>query len=132
MLLFYLMPLWAVLLARLLLHERLTRARRRCAWRWRWPARAIVLLARRRRLAAAAHAGRVAGRARRLQLRAEQRDAAARGAPRREAARALAMFLGGVLVAGALATTLALHGARARGRRRPRPAGSPARPGAGA
>jgi uncharacterized membrane protein len=36
-LLFYLMPLWAVLLARLLLGERLT-PRRCSAWRWRWPA----------------------------------------------------------------------------------------------
>ena len=36
-LLFYLMPLWAVLLARLLLDEALT-AKARCASRWRWPA----------------------------------------------------------------------------------------------
>jgi drug/metabolite transporter (DMT)-like permease len=42
-LLFYLMPLWAVLLARLLLKERLTRAGAGCAWPWRWPVPTVVL-----------------------------------------------------------------------------------------
>ena len=37
-LLFYLMPLWAVLLARLVLREPLTRTTPRCACCWRWPA----------------------------------------------------------------------------------------------
>ena len=37
-LLFYLMPLWSVLLARLLLKERPTRASL-LMWRWRWPVR---------------------------------------------------------------------------------------------
>lgn len=108
-LLFYLMPLWVVLLARVLLHERLT-----------WLAGARVVLA----LAGAA-----------IVLWPEDGGAfpVPRSLPdwlgvcggfsfalnnvmlRREAAqpeesRALAMFLGGVLVAGVLATTLAAQG----------------------
>jgi hypothetical protein len=52
-LLFYLMPLWAVLLARLLLKERLTRAGAGCAWPWRWPVPTVVLWPAGRRVAAA-------------------------------------------------------------------------------
>ncbi len=81
------MPLWAVLLARLLLGERLTplAGAARAAGAGRRGHRAVAAG---RRAAAAAHAGRRPGRARRLRLRAQQRDAAARGAPARAGARA--------------------------------------------
>ncbi|MBX3619547.1 MAG: DMT family transporter [Rhizobacter sp.] len=108
-LLFYLMPLWVVLLARLLLHESLT-----------WLAGARVLLA-------------IAGAAVVLWPEGGQSWPVPQGLPdwlgviggfsfalnnvmlRREAhqpeeSRALAMFLGGVLVAGTTATVLASHG----------------------
>ena len=108
-LLFYLMPLWAVLLARLLLHEALTRA-----------AAARVLLA----LAGAAIVlwpadggwplprtladalGIVGGFSFALNNVMLRREAA-----QPEEGRALAMFIGGVVVAGSLAAALALRGA---------------------
>ena len=107
-LLFYLMPLWAVLLARLLLNEALTAtAALRVAlalagaavvlWPagggWPLPATLADVL------------GIVGGFSFALNNVMLRREAA-----RREEGRALAMFAGGVLVAGALATTLALRG----------------------
>jgi drug/metabolite transporter (DMT)-like permease len=110
-LLFYLMPLWAVLLARLLLGERLTP----------WAALRIVMA-----LAGAAIVLQPAGGGwplprtpaewlgvvggfsfalNNVMLRREARQT--------EAARALAMFLGGALVATLLAGSLALHGSLA-------------------
>jgi drug/metabolite transporter (DMT)-like permease len=107
-LLFYLMPLWAVLLARLLLHEALTAT-----------AALRVVLA----LAGAAVVlwpadggwplpqtladvlGVIGGFSFALNNVMLRREAA-----RSEESRALAMFAGGVLVAGALAATLALRG----------------------
>ncbi len=107
-LLFYLMPLWVVLLARVLLHERLT-----------WLAGARVLLA----LAGAAIvlwpegggvplprtladwlgvAGGFSFALNNVMLRRESHQP--------KESRAMAMFLGGVLVAGTLATVLASHG----------------------
>ncbi|MET0335910.1 MAG: DMT family transporter [Rhizobacter sp.] len=108
-LLFYLMPLWVVLLARVLLHEKLT-----------WLAGARVLLA----LAGAAVVlwpeeggafplprslpdwlgvcGGFSFALNNVMLRREARQP--------EESRALAMFLGGVLVAGGLASVLASHG----------------------
>ena len=111
-LLFYLMPLWAVLLARLVLREPLTHH-----------AAARVLLA----LAGAAVVLWPAGRSgwEALPLPRTLPDwlgvlggfcfalnnvMLRREAHRPEAARALAMFLGGALVAGAVAATLALRG----------------------
>jgi drug/metabolite transporter (DMT)-like permease len=108
-LLFYLMPLWVVLLARVLLHERLT-----------WLAGARVVLA----LAGAAivlwpHDGGAFPVPRSLPdwlgvcggfSFALNNVMLRREAAQPEESRALAMFLGGVLVAGTLATTLALHG----------------------
>jgi drug/metabolite transporter (DMT)-like permease len=107
-LLFYMMPLWAVLLARLLLHEPLTaRAGLRVALALAgaavvlqpegggWPAPRTL----------AEWLGVVGGFSfalNNVMLRREAR--------RPEAARALAMFLGGALVAGAVATALALQG----------------------
>ncbi len=103
-LLFYLMPLWAVLLARLVLHEPLTRA-----------ALARVAMA----LAGAAIVLWPEGGASPQPLRLTDALGLAGGfsfalnnvmlrqqAHRPEAARALAMFLGGALVAGALALAL--------------------------
>jgi len=108
-LLFYLMPLWAVLLARLLLGERLTRtALVRVAlalggalvilWPaeggWPWPrtlAEALGIL------------GGFSFALNNVMLRRE--------AARSDGARALAMFSGGALVAGALAALLAAQGA---------------------
>lgn len=108
-LLFYLMPLWVVLLARVLLHEKLT-----------WLAGARVLLA----LAGAAIVlwpegggsfplprslpdwlGVCGGFSFALNNVMLRREAA-----QPEESRALAMFLGGVLVAGTLATVLATQG----------------------
>lgn len=108
-LLFYLMPLWVVLLARVLLHEKLT-----------WLAGARVLLA----LAGAAIVlwpegggsfplprslpdwlgvcGGFSFALNNVMLRREAKQP--------EETRAMAMFLGGVLVAGTLAATLASHG----------------------
>jgi drug/metabolite transporter (DMT)-like permease len=108
-LLFYLMPLWVVLLARVLLHEKLT-----------WLAGARVLLA----LAGAAIVlwpedgggfplprslpdwlgvcGGFAFALNNVMLRREAKQP--------EESRAMAMFLGGVLVAGTLATVLAFRG----------------------
>jgi drug/metabolite transporter (DMT)-like permease len=105
-LLFYLMPLWAVLLARLLLHERLTRAALlRVALAL---AGALVILWPEdggwplpRTLAEAL--GVLGGFAFALNNVMLRREAA-----RSEGARALAMFFGGALVAGVLA--LALRG----------------------
>ncbi|WP_280153726.1 DMT family transporter [Piscinibacter sp. XHJ-5] len=108
-LLFYLMPLWTVLLARLLLHEPLTAA-----------AGIRVAMA----LAGAAIVLWPAGRG--LPLPGSLADwlgllggfsfalnnvMLRREARRPEEGRALAMFVGGVLVAGTLATTLASHAA---------------------
>ena len=125
-LLFYLMPLWAVLLARVLLDEQLTRA---AALRVAmalvgaamvlWPAEPRPAPGWRRGCRCR-DARRLARRPRRLVVRAQQRDAAARGA-RPEEGRALAMFVGGAVVGGALAPTLS------RGRRErspPRVAGA--------
>lgn len=108
-LLFYLMPLWVVLLARVLLHERLT-----------WLAGARVVLA----LAGAAIVlwpeggggyplprslpdwlGVFGGFSFALNNVMLRREA---GQP--EESRAMAMFLGGALVAGSVATALGLHG----------------------
>ncbi|HET9977753.1 MAG TPA: EamA family transporter [Burkholderiaceae bacterium] len=109
-LLFYLMPLWAVLLARLLLGERLTRA-----------ALARVALALGGALVilwpADGHGGPwprtlaealgvIGGFSFALNNVMLKREAA-----RSDGARALAMFVGGALVAGALATALAAQGA---------------------
>lgn len=107
-LLFYLMPLWAVLLARLVLHEPITRAagvRIGLAL----SGAAIVLWPPGGGLPLPASladwlgvAGGFAFALNNVMLRRE--------AHRPEAARALAMFLGGALVAGAVAATLALRG----------------------
>ena len=127
-LLFYLMPLWAVLLARLLLHEPLT-ARRRAA----------------RGAGAGRRGDRAAARGGGWPLPrtlaewlgvlggfsfALNNVMLRREAHRPEAARALAMFVGGALVAGALAALLtpAGHGAAAAARR---PAAGCRRAGAG-
>lgn len=108
-LLFYLMPLWAVLLARWLLNERLTKlAALRVAlalagaaivlWPagggWPWPATLAEGLA---------VLGGFSFALNNVMLRRE--------AARDDAARALAMFLGGMLVAGALALALAAQAA---------------------
>jgi len=107
-LLFYLMPLWAVLLARLLLNEALTAmAALRVALAlagaavvlWPpgggWPLPSTLADA----------LGVIGGFSFALNNVMLRREAA-----RPEAGRALAMFTGGVLVAGALATALALRG----------------------
>ncbi len=107
-LLFYLMPLWAVLLARLLLHEALTAmAALRVALALTgaavvlWPAGGGWPLP-----ATLADAlGVIGGFSFALNNVMLRREAA-----RPEEGRALAMFAGGVLVAGALATALALRG----------------------
>ena len=87
-LLFYLMPLWAVLLARLLLGEPLTARRRaaRGAGAGRRGGRAVArrAAAGRCRRSLADWLGVIGG----FSLRAQQRDAAARGAPARGGARA--------------------------------------------
>ncbi len=107
-LLFYLMPLWAVLLARLLLHERLTRwALLRMVMAlagaaivlapagggWPWPSGLADAL------------GVLGGLSFALNNVMLKREAA-----RPAEARALAMFLGGLLVAGGLALALAATG----------------------
>jgi drug/metabolite transporter (DMT)-like permease len=98
-LLFYLMPLWTVLLARTLLHERLTRT---TALR--------VLLA----LAGAAivlwPADRSGWNALPLPRSLPDNVMLRREARRPEEGRALAMFVGGMTVAGVLAVTLAAQG----------------------
>ncbi|MEO8124654.1 MAG: DMT family transporter [Burkholderiales bacterium] len=107
-LLFYLMPLWAVLLARLLLHEALTRtAALRVALALAgaaivlWPADGGWPLP--HTLADAL--GIVGGFTFALNNVVLRREAA-----QPEEGRALAMFAGGVVVAGTLATALALRG----------------------
>nr|WP_316642409.1 DMT family transporter [uncultured Roseateles sp.] len=107
-LLFYLMPLWAVLLARLLLHERLTRlALLRVALAF--TGAVIVLSPEGGGLPLPsslpdwlAIVGGFSFALNNVMLRRE--------AAQPEAARALAMFCGGVLVAAALASLLALQG----------------------
>jgi drug/metabolite transporter (DMT)-like permease len=108
-LLFYLMPLWAVLLARLLLAEALTAAALlrvvlalAGAVIVLWPATGGLPLPR----TLAEGLGLIGGctfALNNVMLRREAR--------RPEAARALAMFLGGVVVAGALAAVLSAQGA---------------------
>jgi drug/metabolite transporter (DMT)-like permease len=107
-LLFYLMPLWAVLLARLLLKERLTPlAGLRVALALAgaaivlWPAQGGVPLPQALPEWLAVLGGFTFA-LNNVMLRRE--------AQRSEAARALAMFTGGTLVAGALALGLALNG----------------------
>jgi drug/metabolite transporter (DMT)-like permease len=107
-LLFYLMPLWAVLLARLVLGERLTAG---AALRVvlglagaavvLWPSRDVWRAA--RLPDALGLVGGFAFALNNVMLRHE--------AGRPEACRALAMFVGGVLVAGVLAAPLAARGA---------------------
>lgn len=107
-LLFYLMPVWAVLLARAVLHERLTRwAMLRVALAltgaaivlkpqgagWPWPSGLADFL------------GLLGGFSFALNNVMLRREARRPGE-----ARALAMFFGGLLVAGALATTLSAAG----------------------
>lgn len=110
-LLFYLMPVWAVLLARVLLHERITGgAVVRVALAL---AGAAVVLA-----PAGVGAPRPAGLADALGLAGGFCFALNNVLLRRESrrpgeARALAMFLGGLLVAGGLATVLAAGGSAA-------------------
>ncbi len=107
-LLFYLMPLWAVLLARLLLHEPITRAAMRRvglallgAAIVLWPAQGGLPLP--HSLAEwLAVLGGLSFALNNVMLRRE--------AHRPEAARALAMFLGGTAVAGVLAVSLAAQG----------------------
>ncbi|WP_295639910.1 DMT family transporter [uncultured Methylibium sp.] len=107
-LLFYLMPLWAVLLARWLLHERLTR----------WAALRVLLA-----LAGAAIVLKPAGAGWPVPASLPDWLGIAGGfcfalnnvmlkreSARPREARALAMFLGGMLVAGALALVLGLTG----------------------
>lgn len=107
-LLFYLMPLWAVLLARLLLHERLAPlALARVALAL---AGALVILWPDDRGLPLPHTlaealGLLGGFSFALNNVMLRREAARSGA-----ARALAMFLGGALVAGALAVLLAAQG----------------------
>ena len=107
-LLFYLMPLWAVLLARVLLHEALTaKALLRVALALAgaavvlWPAGGGWPLP----TTLADALGVVGGFSFALNNVMLRREAA-----RPAEGRALAMFAGGALVAGALATALALHG----------------------
>ena len=108
-LLFYLMPLWAVLLARLLLHEALTRAALlRVALALvgaavvLWPEQGGLPLPR----TLPEWLGVLGGFTFALNNVLLRREA-----HQPEAARALAMFLGGAGVAGLLATTLLLQGA---------------------
>jgi drug/metabolite transporter (DMT)-like permease len=103
-LLFYLMPLWAVLLARALLHEPLTRAAlARVAMALAgavivlWPAQGSSVLP----LRLTDALGLVGGFSFALNNVMLRKESA-----RSEAARALAMFLGGALVAGVLALAL--------------------------
>ncbi|MBK1613438.1 EamA family transporter [Rubrivivax gelatinosus] len=108
-LLFYLMPLWTVLLARLLLHERLTRA---AALRVvmalagaaivLWPEGGGLPLPR----ALPEWLGIAGGFSFALNNVMLRREA-----HRPQAARALAMFLGGTLIAGSLALVMAAQGA---------------------
>ncbi|MBZ8139892.1 EamA family transporter [Rubrivivax gelatinosus] len=108
-LLFYLMPLWTVLLARLLLHERLTRA---AALRVvmalagaaivLWPEGGGLPLPR----ALPEWLGIAGGFSFALNNVMLRREA-----HRPQAARALAMFLGGTLIAGGLALVMAAQGA---------------------
>jgi len=107
-LLFYLMPLWAVLLARLLLGERITRAAMvRVAMALvgaaivLWPPEGGLPLPR----TLAEVLGVVGGFTFALNNVMLRREA-----HQPEAARALAMFLGGTVVAGVLATALAAQG----------------------
>lgn len=104
-LLFYLMPLWAVLLARLLLHERLTPgALARVALAFAgamvvlWPAGGAGWPLPRNLPEALGVIGGFSFALNNVMLRRE--------AAQPEAARALAMFVGGTLVAGALAALL--------------------------
>jgi drug/metabolite transporter (DMT)-like permease len=113
-LLFYLMPLWALLLARLLLGEALTRSAMACAalalagaavvlwpdagaalspWPWPWPRTLADWLG---------VLGGFSFALNNVMLRRE--------AHQPESARALAMFVGGTVVAGALGAALALQG----------------------
>lgn len=108
-LLFYLMPLWAVLLARLLLGERLTPL---AGWRVAlalagaaivlWPADGSGLPVPRNLPEWLGVLGGFTFALNNVMLRRES--------ARSPAARALAMFTGGTVVAGLLATTLALQG----------------------
>ena len=107
-LLFYLMPLWAVLLARLLLRERLTRWHLRAS-RWRCAARPSCCGRRGggaplpRSLAEALGVlGGFAFALNNVMLRHQSHQP--------ELARALAMFVGGAVVAGALALALGTQG----------------------
>lgn len=109
-LLFYLMPLWAVLLARLLLHERLTAlAGLRVAMALAgaaivlWPADGSGLPLPRSLPEWLGVLGGFSFALNNVMLRRE--------AARSDGARALAMFSGGALVAGTLAAALALGGA---------------------
>jgi drug/metabolite transporter (DMT)-like permease len=108
-LLFYLMPLWAVLLARLLLHERLTRsALARVALALAgalvilWPADGAGWPVPRSLPEALGVIGGFSFALNNVMLRRE--------AARSEGARALAMFAGGTAVAGILALALAARG----------------------
>ena len=98
-LLFYLMPLWAVLLARLLLGERLTPLAG-CACCWRWPARPSCCGRRRRRCRCRARWPKGWACSAASPLRSTTSCCGARRTSPR-LARALAMFLGGAVVAGA-------------------------------
>jgi drug/metabolite transporter (DMT)-like permease len=111
-LLFYLMPLWTVLLARLILHEALTRAAAlrvvlalSGAAMVLWPAGASGLDALPLPRALPDWLGLLGGMSFALNNVMLRREAA-----RPEEGRALAMFLGGMLVAGTLAFMLAGHG----------------------
>ena len=113
-LLFYLMPLWAVLLARWLLGERLT---------WLALLRVVLAIAGAAIVMQPADGGWPvpAGLADWLGVLggfsfALNNVMLRREAHRSDESRALAMFAGGVLVAGALASALAVHGS-SRGRR---------------
>lgn len=108
-LLFYLMPLWAVLLARLLLHERLTRlALARVALALAgamvilWPGDGAGWPVPRTLPEVLGVIGGFSFALNNVMLRRE--------AARSEGARALAMFSGGALVAASLAVGLSLHG----------------------
>ena len=112
-LLFYLMPLWTVLLARVLLGERFTaRAALRVALGLAgaaivlWPAGAVGLAALPLPRTLADGLGLLGGFTFALNNVMLRREAA-----RPEEGRALAMFIGGALVAGSLASTLAAQGA---------------------
>ena len=112
-LLFYLMPLWTVLLARVLLGERFTtRAALRVALGLAgaaivlWPAGAVGVAALPLPRSLADGLGLLGGFTFALNNVMLRREAA-----RPEEGRALAMFIGGAMVAGALASALAAQGA---------------------